>query len=55
MVEPFTNKTLAINLGESIRLAQKITYCLRKMGMLSIVGKQKKELLFTCVNLSNRA
>ena len=46
MVEPFTNKTLANNLGVSIRLAQKITYCLRKMGILSIVGKKKKESLF---------
>ena len=46
MGEPFTNKTLANNLGVSIRLAQKITYCLRKMGILSIVGKKKKESLF---------
>jgi hypothetical protein len=48
IAEPFTNKTLAYNLDISIRLAQKITYCLRKMGMLSVVGKQKKESLFAC-------
>ena len=42
----FTNKLLAMKLGVSIRLAQKITYCLRKMGVISIAGKKRKELLF---------
>jgi hypothetical protein len=42
----FTNKTVASKLGISIRLAQKITYCLRKMGAISVVGKKKNELLF---------
>ena len=42
----FTNKVLANKLGISIRLAQKITYCLRKMGAISIAGKKSKELLF---------
>ena len=42
----FTNRVLALKLGISIRLAQKITYCLRKMGAISIVGKKKNELLF---------
>jgi len=42
----FTNKILALKLGISVRLAQKITYCLRKMGAISIVGKKGKELLF---------
>jgi len=43
---PFTNKLLAMKLGVSIRLAQKISYCLRKMGAISIAGKKRKELLF---------
>jgi len=43
---PFTNKVLAKELGISIRLAQKITYCLRKMNVLIIDGKKKRELLF---------
>jgi len=43
---PFTNKLLALKLGVSIRLAQKISYCLRKMGAISIAGKKGKELLF---------
>jgi hypothetical protein len=44
--EYFTNKVLALKLGGSVKLAQKITYCLRKMGAISIAGKKKKELLF---------
>jgi len=43
---PFTNRVLAKELGISIRLAQKITYCLRKMNGLLIDGKKKRELLF---------
>jgi hypothetical protein len=42
----FTNKVLALKLGISVRLAQKITYCLRKMGAISIAGKKRNELLF---------
>jgi hypothetical protein len=44
--EQFTNKVLASKLGISIRLAQKITYCLRKIGAISVAGKKRKELLF---------
>jgi hypothetical protein len=44
--EYFTNKVLALKLGISIKLAQKITYCLRKMGVISIAGKKSNELLF---------
>lgn len=42
----FTNRVLAKKLGISTRLAQKITYCLRKMHVLIIDGKKKRELLF---------
>ena len=42
----FTNKVLASKLGISIKVVQKITYCLRKMGVISIVGKKRNELLF---------
>jgi hypothetical protein len=42
----FTNKGLAKQMGLSIRLAQKITYCLRKMNVLTVVGKKRRELLF---------
>jgi hypothetical protein len=40
------NKVLAYKLGISIRLAQKISYCLRKMGAISIAGKKSNELIF---------
>jgi ribosomal protein S25 len=42
----FTNKILAKKMKISLRLAQKITYCLRKMNALTVVGKKRKELLF---------
>jgi hypothetical protein len=42
----FTNKVLALKLGVSVRLAQKITYCLRKMGTIYVAGKKRKQLLF---------
>ena len=43
---PFTNRLLALKLGTSITLTQKITYCLRKMGTISIVGKRRNQLVF---------
>ena len=42
----FTNKVLALKLGISVGLAQKISYCLRKMGTISLVGKKRNELMF---------
>jgi ribosomal protein S25 len=42
----FTNKVLASKLGISIRLAQKITYCLKKMGVITLAGKKHNEFLF---------
>jgi hypothetical protein len=42
----FTNKVLALKLGISVKLAQKITYCLRKMGAISIASKKRNEFLF---------
>jgi hypothetical protein len=44
--EYFTNEVLALKLGISIGLARKITYCLRRMGAISIAGKKRNELLF---------
>ena len=45
--EPFTNRTLAKAMGISIRLAQKITYCLRKMNALTIEEKKRRKLFFS--------
>ena len=42
----FSNKVLASKLGISIILTRKITYCLRKMGAISIAAKKRNELLF---------
>ena len=46
----FTNKLLAKKLGVSVNLAQKITYCLRKMGLISIKEKKRKAYLFKLSN-----
>jgi hypothetical protein len=46
LTRPFTNKRLATLSGVSISLARKITYCLRKMGAITTVGKKGKELVF---------
>ena len=45
LVQPFTNKDLAACAGVSLRLAQRITYSLRKMGVLLVVGKEGRALL----------
>ena len=44
--ETFTNKVLASKMGIPIRMAQKTTYCLRRMGVISVVGKKRNEMLF---------
>ena len=49
---PFTNRELAKLNGISIHLARKITYCLRKMGAITTVGKRGRELIF---KISQRA
>jgi hypothetical protein len=45
--QPFSNKSLAKGLGVPVYKAQKISYCLRKMGAVQVGGKQGNELLFT--------
>ena len=42
----FSNKILAQHIGISVNLSQKITYCLRKMGVISVIGKKGSELVF---------
>ncbi|UCD40060.1 MAG: hypothetical protein JSV87_00480 [Candidatus Bathyarchaeota archaeon] len=46
LVDPFTNRTLANQARVSIPLARKITYCLRKMGGITYVGKKRREMMF---------
>ena len=43
--EPFTTAEFAKAHGCSRRLAQKATYCLRKMGSLRVVGKKRNAFL----------
>ncbi|MHA2400639.1 MAG: hypothetical protein ACXADU_17340 [Promethearchaeota archaeon] len=43
---PFTNMDLAKSLKKSVHFARKMSYCLRKMGILKVVGKKGKAFLF---------
>ena len=45
--QPFTSRDLAWAAGQSLDLAQKITYCLRKMGVIESVGQRGRALLYT--------
>ena len=44
--EIFTNRLLSIRLGVSLRLARKISYCLRKMKLIELCCTRKKQYLF---------
>ena len=43
---PYTNMELALSLNKPLRLAQKMSYCLRKMEMVKVVGKKGRAFLF---------
>lgn len=45
---PFTNKDLATHLKVSRSLAGKMTYCMRKMDEIKVVGKQGNAYLMSC-------
>lgn len=44
--QPFSNKCLANVLRLPLHRCRQITYCLRKMGAIAVVGKKRNELLF---------
>lgn len=44
---PFSNKDLALLMGEPVRIVRMLTYSLRKCGVAKVVGKKGNELLFT--------
>jgi hypothetical protein len=46
--KPFTSRDLATAAGVSLDLAQKITYCFRKMGEIETVGKRGSARLYGC-------
>ena len=43
---PFSNRSLAESAGLPVRQARRMTYCLRKMGAIKKVSKNRNELLF---------
>ncbi len=43
---PFTSRELAVALDRPDALAHKITYCLRQMGTLDVVGKRRNAWLY---------
>jgi hypothetical protein len=47
LVDPFTTSDLAAALGKPRRLAQRMAYCLRKMGIISPKGKHRNAILYT--------
>lgn len=47
LVEPFTTSDLAAALGKPRRLAQRMAYCLREMGVISAGGKRRNAILYT--------
>ena len=48
--QPFTNADLSTALKIRPRLAQKMTYCLRKMGMIEKVGSRQRFRLYSITN-----
>lgn len=46
MEQPFTNRELAAQMRIPLYVAQKITYCLKKMGVIRETGKTGRALLF---------
>jgi hypothetical protein len=47
--QPFTNKSLSQKTGIPISKVRKMTYCMRKMGIVIEIGKNRNELLFSIV------
>lgn len=46
LTEPFTNKILSQKLKMSIYQVRRMSYCMRKMGIICETGKKGNELLF---------
>lgn len=44
--EPFTTRDIATKLGQPLRTAQKMAYCLRALGLIAVVGKQSRSTLY---------
>jgi hypothetical protein len=53
LAEPFSTSDLAHGLGKPRRLAQRMAYCLREMGVIRQVGKQGNAILYTQIGASS--
>lgn len=49
----FTNRELAAALGNSYPRAQSMTYVMRQIGILEMVGKRKRSILYSAGNHTN--
>jgi hypothetical protein len=47
LAQPFTTSDLASAIGRPRRLAQRMAYCLREMGVIQAVGKEGNAILYT--------
>lgn len=47
--QPFTNQSLTERIGGSIHATRQMTYCLKKMGLIQQVGKNRNQLLFEII------
>jgi len=47
LAEPFTTSDLALAIAKSRRLAQKMVYCLRLMGCITMTGKRGNAILYS--------
>jgi hypothetical protein len=47
LAEPFTTADLAFTLSQPVRLARRMAYCLRKMGVIHKIGKRGNAYLYT--------
>jgi hypothetical protein len=48
--EPFSTKDLAESIEQPRRIAQQVAYCLRHMGAIDVVGKNRNALLYSVTN-----
>lgn len=53
LAEEFTTELLGASISRSRPLAGKITYCLRKMGVLTVTGKRRNALVYARPTIDN--
>jgi hypothetical protein len=49
--EPFTTTDLAEAISQPLWLAQKMAYCLREMGSITVVGKRGRGTLYVLASV----